>query len=151
MVSPSPSFWDSPPSYEQRLGRSYWSACMHNTNSGWSSVVHSFDSNTLCLHCVESCSSVGGLYCRVLVLAYSVYLVHRMRMRGVASSADHSVWETGPSLLITPDTLLLYSSGSVLFCSGIPGQSSISTAPGKWECSGSFCCGHLIFWDFRGR
>ena len=34
-------------------------------------------------------------------------------------------WEEGPSLLLTPDSVLLYSSGSVLFCKGAPGELTV--------------------------
>lgn len=49
--------------------------------------------------------------------------------------ADPSTWEAGPSLLLTPDSVLLYPSGSVLFCRGALGK--LTDGEGEGEgCSG---------------
>lgn len=55
--------------------------------------------------------------------------------------ADRSTWEEGPSLLLTPDSILLYSSGSVLFCEGAPGALTVwwgeeGEEKGEWRGGG---------------
>lgn len=55
-----------------------------------------------------------GAFCRQ-PLPSAAHAVHRLH-------ADPSTWEAGPSLLLTPDSVLLYPSGSVLFCRGALGK-----------------------------